>query len=99
MLRSRAVGLDVVGIGNALVDVLAPVDDAFLERFGLVRGTMALIDAGRAEELYAAMPERTEMSGGQAANTMAGVASFGGRAGFIGRVADDDLGVVFAHDL
>jgi sugar/nucleoside kinase (ribokinase family) len=99
MLRSRAVGLDVVGIGNALVDVLAPVDDAFLERFGLVRGTMALIDTERAEELYAAMPERTEMSGGQAANTMAGVASFGGRAGFIGRVADDDLGVVFAHDL
>ena len=99
MLRSRAVGLDVVGIGNALVDVLAPVDDGFLERFGLVRGTMALIDSDRAEELYAAMPERTEMSGGQAANTMAGVASFGGRAGFIGRVADDELGVVFAHDL
>jgi fructokinase len=99
MLRSRAVGLDVVGIGNALVDVLAQVDDAFLERFGLVRGTMALIDTARAEELYAAMPERTEMSGGQAANTMAGVASFGGRAGFIGRIADDDLGVVFAHDL
>jgi sugar/nucleoside kinase (ribokinase family) len=91
--------LDVVGIGNALVDVLSHEDDGFLDAHDLVRGSMALIDSERAEELYRAMGPGAEISGGSAANTMAGVASFGGRAAYIGRVADDQLGVVFAHDM
>lgn len=90
---------DVVGIGNALVDVLSREDDGFLERFGLVKGTMDLVDTARAEELYAAMSDVREASGGSAANTLAGVASFGGRAAFIGRVHDDGLGASFGHDL
>lgn len=91
--------LDVVGIGNALVDVLSHEDDGFIAEHDLVRGAMTLIDAGRAEDLYAAMGPGTEMSGGSAANTIAGIASFGGRAGYLGRVADDQLGAVFGHDL
>jgi sugar/nucleoside kinase (ribokinase family) len=91
--------MDVVGIGNALVDVLSHEDDGFLEEHGLVRGSMTLIDTERAAELYAAMGPGTEISGGSAANTMAGVASFGGQAAYIGRVADDQLGVVFGHDM
>jgi sugar/nucleoside kinase (ribokinase family) len=90
---------DVVGIGNALVDVLAHQDDDFLERHGMFKGTVDLIDTDRAEALYAAMGPGLEMSGGSAANTIAGVASFGGKAAFLGRVYDDDLGAVFAHDL
>jgi len=90
---------DVVGIGNALVDVLSHEADAFLDAHELVKGSMALIEEDRVEELYAAMGHRTEMSGGSAANTLVGVASFGGRAAYIGRVHDDDLGVVFGHDL
>jgi len=90
---------DVVALGNALVDVITHEDDRFLSDQGLVKGSMALIDQGRAMELYAAMGVGTEMSGGSAANTVAGVASFGGRAGFVGKVRDDDLGLVFAHDL
>jgi sugar/nucleoside kinase (ribokinase family) len=91
--------LDVVGIGNALVDVLSHEGDAFLDAHDLVKGSMALIDSDRAEELYRAMGPGAEISGGSAANTMAGVASFGGQAGYIGRVADDQLGVVFGHDM
>ena len=91
--------LDVVGIGNALVDVLSHEDDAFLEAHGLVKGSMTLIDTARAEELYAAMSAGLEMSGGSAANTISGVASFGGKAAYIGRVFDDQLGAVFAHDM
>lgn len=94
-----ATDLDVVGIGNALVDVLSHEDDGFLERLALTKGAMTLVDAERAEQLYRAVSSRTEMSGGSAANTLAGVASFGGRAGYIGRVRDDALGTVFAHDL
>jgi len=90
---------DVVGIGNALVDVLAHDDDAFLAAHGMVKGTMALVDADTAERIYAAMGPGVEVSGGSAANTMAGVASLGGRAAFIGRVRDDQLGAVYAHDL
>ena len=90
---------DVVGIGNALVDVLSHEEDGFLDRFGLAKGGMALIDTDRAEELYAAMQSDQEVSGGSAANTLAGVASFGGRAAFIGRVSEDDLGRVFEHDM
>ena len=91
--------LDVIGVGNALVDVISLEDDSFLEEHGLVPGSMTLIDAERAEALYAAMGPGTEMSGGSAANTMAGIASLGGSAGFIGRVRDDQLGAVFAHDI
>jgi sugar/nucleoside kinase (ribokinase family) len=90
---------DVVGIGNALVDVLAHHDDAFLAAHGMDKGRMELIDTETAERLYGAIGEGLEMSGGSAANTIAGVASFGGRAAYLGRVYDDDLGAVFAHDL
>ena len=90
---------DVVGIGNALVDVLTHESEDFIDRHGLVKGSMTLIDTDRAEELYAAMGSGLEMSGGSAANTISGIASFGGRAAYIGRVHDDQLGAVFAHDL
>ncbi len=90
---------DVVGLGNALVDVITHEEDRFLADHGLVKGSMALIDERRATDLYAAMGVGTEMSGGSAANTVAGVASFGGRAAFVGTVRDDELGRVFAHDL
>jgi sugar/nucleoside kinase (ribokinase family) len=91
--------LDVVGIGNALVDVLCNEDDAFVASHGLTKGSMALVDETRAAMLYDAMGAATEISGGSAANTMAGIASFGGAASFIGRVRDDELGAVFAHDI
>ena len=91
--------LDVVGIGNALVDVLSHEDDAFLEAHELVKSSMTLIDTDRAEALYAAMGTGIEVSGGSAANTISGIASFGGKAAYIGRVFDDQLGTVFAHDL
>lgn len=91
--------LDVVAIGNALVDVLAPVKDAHLEKLGLVKGTMALVDLGRSEAIYGTLGPTTEASGGSAANTVAGVAALGGRAAFIGRVADDALGQAFTHDI
>jgi len=91
--------LDVVAIGNALVDVLAPVKDADLEKLGLVKGTMALVDLPRSEAIYSTLGPTTEASGGSAANTVAGVAALGGRAAFIGRVADDALGQAFTHDI
>lgn len=91
--------LDVVGIGNALVDVLTHADERLLERQGLVKGTMHLIDESRAHELYDAMGPGVEISGGSAANTVVGVASFGGRAHYVGKVRDDQLGEVFGHDL
>lgn len=90
---------DVVGIGNAIVDVIASADDAFLIRHGLAKGTMTLIDWARAESLYAAMGPAVEVSGGSAANTIAAVASLGGRAAFIGKVKDDQLGGIFRHDI
>jgi len=90
---------DVVGLGNALVDVITYGDDQFLASHDLAKGSMALIDEDQATRLYAAMGVGTEMSGGSAANTVAGVASFGGRAAFVGKVRDDQLGRVFAHDL
>lgn len=91
--------LDVVGIGNAIVDVIAEVEDAFLAEFDIQKGGMTLIDEARGEALYAAMPPAAPLSGGSAANTMAGVASFGGQAGFIGKVKDDQLGRIYAHDI
>jgi sugar/nucleoside kinase (ribokinase family) len=94
-----AAALDVVGIGNAIVDVIAQADDFFLERQGLRKGSMQLIDAARADELYAAMGPALEMSGGSAGNTMAGIASLGGKGAYIGKVSEDELGHVFAHDM
>ncbi|MCB1680529.1 MAG: adenosine kinase [Rhodospirillales bacterium] len=95
--------LGVVAVGNALVDVLAQVDDAFLDeqcaKYGMERGAMTLIDQNRAIELYTQMPGRLETSGGSAANTMAGFASFGGIGAFIGKVADDELGKTFREDM
>jgi sugar/nucleoside kinase (ribokinase family) len=90
---------DVVGIGNAIVDVLAHADDAFITRHGLNKGTMTLIDAERADSLYAAMGPAIEVSGGSAANTIAALASLGGRGAFIGKVKDDQLGAIFRHDI
>ncbi len=95
----RVTRLDVVGIGNALVDVLSYETDDFVVTHELARGAMQLVDTERAEQLYAAMGPATEISGGSAANTMVGVASFGGRAAFVGRVNQDQLGAVFGHDL
>jgi sugar/nucleoside kinase (ribokinase family) len=91
--------LDVVVIGNALVDVLSHADESFLARQKLAKGTMHLVDEPRARELYDAMGPGVEMSGGSAANTVVGVASFGGRGHYVGKVRDDQLGEVFAHDL
>ena len=91
--------LDVVGIGNALVDVISNESDEFIEAHGLVKSAMTLVDDARAEELYAAMGPGIELSGGSAANTIAGVARFGGLAAYMGRVFDDQLGAVFAHEL
>jgi sugar/nucleoside kinase (ribokinase family) len=88
-----------VGIGNALVDVIAHADDAFIERHDLVKGSMTLVDTDRALHIYRALGGAVEMSGGSAANTMCGIASFGGRAAYIGKVSDDELGQVFGHDL
>jgi sugar/nucleoside kinase (ribokinase family) len=90
---------DVVGIGNAIVDVLAKADDTFIARHGLNKGSMTLIDAERAEKLYAAMPAGIECSGGSAANTIAALGSLGGRGAFVGKVKADELGKVFAHDI
>jgi sugar/nucleoside kinase (ribokinase family) len=90
---------DVVGVGNAIVDVIANVDDDFLVDHDLQKGSMALIDTERAKALYEDMPPGIETSGGSAANTLAGVASFGARAAFIGKVRDDQLGEVFRHDI
>ena len=91
--------LDVVGVGNALVDVLTHAGDEFLGHHGLSKGTMQLIDEARARDLYAAMGPGVEVSGGSAANTIVGVASFGGRASYVGKVRNDQLGDVFTHDL
>ncbi|TDI59172.1 MAG: adenosine kinase [Alphaproteobacteria bacterium] len=91
--------LDVVGIGNAIVDVLSHTEDQFLEDHGLVKGSMQLIDTDQANALYAGMTASTEISGGSAANTIAGVAALGGKAAYIGKVADDTLGDIFAEDL
>jgi sugar/nucleoside kinase (ribokinase family) len=96
---AESTDLDVVGIGNALVDVLSHADDELVARLGLVKGTMSLVDETRARELYGAMGPGVEVSGGSAANTIVGVASFGGRAHYIGKVRDDQLGEVFGHDL
>ncbi|HMC91788.1 MAG TPA: adenosine kinase, partial [Allosphingosinicella sp.] len=91
--------LNVLAIGDAIVDVIASTEDEFLTAEGLVKGSMRLIDAEEATRLYSHMGQARETSGGSAANTMAGIAAMGGRAGFVGQVADDQLGEIFSHDI
>ncbi len=90
---------DVCGIGNAIVDVLSFVDDSFLSANDLAKGGMMLVDEQRASELYGKLGQTTECSGGSVANSLAGLASLGARTAFIGKVADDQLGRIFAHDM
>jgi sugar/nucleoside kinase (ribokinase family) len=90
---------DVAAIGNAIVDVIAPADDAFIQSQGLTKGAMMLVDQDQQARLYAGMKEAVETSGGSAANTIAGLASFGGRGAFMGKVADDQLGETFAREM
>jgi fructokinase len=90
---------DILGLGNAIVDVVSPTDHAFLSKHDMHPGTMALIDAARAQALYDAMPPGTESSGGSAANTCAVAASLGSRVAYFGKVAEDQLGAVFRHDI
>jgi sugar/nucleoside kinase (ribokinase family) len=90
---------DVVGIGNAIVDIISRCDDGFLSKHDLAKGFMRLIDAEEANRLYAAMGPAVERSGGSVANTIAGLASFGAKCGFIGRVAADQFGGIFRHDI
>ena len=90
---------DVLGIGNAIVDVIARTEDDFLVKHGMNKGAMALIDEPRAEAIYASMGQATQSSGGSGANTIAGVASFGARAAFVGKVKDDAPGNAFTHDI
>src|SRR5204863_2475947 len=90
---------DVLGIGNAIVDVIAKTEDDFLVREKLIKGSMRLVETSEAERLYALMGQSIQTSGGCAGNTAAGIASFGGRAAFIGKVADDELGRVYRHDM
>ena len=97
--REDGTVFDVVGIGNALVDIISHVDDAFIDTHGLVKGSMTLVDTDRALHLHRNLGTSVEMSGGSAANTVCGVASLGGRAAYIGKVSDDDLGGAFGHDL
>jgi sugar/nucleoside kinase (ribokinase family) len=90
---------DILGIGNAIVDVVARADDQFLSRHDMHKGAMILVDAAAADAVYAAMPPGTESSGGSAANTCAVAAALGARVAYVGKVADDELGAVFRHDI
>jgi len=91
--------IDIIAIGDAIVDVIATCDDAFIAAHDLPKGGMQLLDIGVADRLYAAMGNARETSGGSAANSMAGIAAMGGRAAFIGQIADDQLGDIFRHDM
>lgn len=91
--------IDIVGIGNAIVDVLSHCDERFLEEQNMRKGTMALVDKGQAEALYDKMGPATECSGGSVANSLAGIAQLGGKTAFIGCVRDDQLGKIFRHDM
>jgi sugar/nucleoside kinase (ribokinase family) len=90
---------DVVGIGNAIVDIIGRCDDAFLARHGAEKGSMRLVDTAAIQALYGEMGPAVQISGGSVANTMAGIASFGARSAFIGKIADDEFGRIFAHDI
>ena len=99
MTATASARYDVLGIGNAIVDVLARADEDFLLAHNMRKGGMALIDEARAQAIYDAMGPAVEMSGGSAANTIVGVAGFGGRAAFIGKLKADGLGSAFSHDI
>src|SRR3981081_4347753 len=90
---------DVLGIGNAIFDVLVRIDEGFLKRHGMTKGGMALIDEARGVGIYGEMGPAAEMSGGSAANTIVGIASFGARTAFIGKVKDDQIGRLYSHDI
>src|ERR1700681_548142 len=90
---------DVLGIGNAIFDVLVQTDESFLSRHGMTKGGMALIDEARAAAIYRDMRPAVEMSGGSAANTIVGVANFGARAAYVGKVRDDQIGGLYTHDI
>src|ERR1700742_3854685 len=90
---------DVLGIGNAIFDVLVQTDEKFLADHGMTKGSMALIDETRALSIYRDMGPATEMSGGSGANTIVGIANLGARAAFIGKVRDDQIGRLYAHDI
>src|ERR1700761_3429503 len=90
---------DVLGIGNAIFDVLVRTDDSFLDGHGMAKGGMALIDEARAASIYRDMGPATEMSGGSAANTIVGIASFGAKAAYVGKIKDDQIGRLYAHDI
>ena len=91
--------IQLLGISNAIVDVLAHIEETFLDEIGVVRGAMTLIDEERAHEIYSLMGPATEMSGGSVANTIASFANLGGSAAYIGRVKGDQLGEIFNHDM
>src|SRR5579871_6941883 len=90
---------DVLGIGNAIFDVLVQTDEGFLRRHGMTKGSMALIDEARAASIYRDMGPATEMSGGSAANTIVGISSLGARAAFVGKVRQDQIGRMYVHDI
>src|SRR6202047_2574812 len=90
---------DVLGIGNAIFDVLVQTDEAFLAAHGMVKGGMALIDEARATAIYRDMGPAVEMSGGSAANTIVGLASFGARTAYVGKIRDDQIGHMYSHDI
>src|SRR5258706_2929499 len=90
---------DVLGIGNAIVDVLVQTDEKFLADHGMTKGGMSLIDEARATSIYRDMGPATEMSGGSAANTIVGIANFGARAAYVGKVKDDQIGRLYTHDI
>jgi sugar/nucleoside kinase (ribokinase family) len=97
--NSNGIRYDVTGIGNAIVDIIGRCDEAYLAKVGAAKGSMRLVDADEIGKIYAGMGPAVEISGGSAANTLAGIASLGGRAGFIGKVADDEFGRIFSHDI
>lgn len=99
MTSTTGTKYDVTGIGNAIVDIIGRSDDSYLAQVGAAKGSMRLVDADEINKIYVGMGPAVETSGGSAANTLAGVASFGGRAGFIGTIADDEFGRIFAHDI
>ena len=90
---------DVLGIGNALFDVLVKTDEAFLAKHGMTKGSMSLIDEARAAAIYKDMGPATEVSGGSAANTIVGIGSLGARAAYVGKVKDDQIGKLYVHDI
>jgi sugar/nucleoside kinase (ribokinase family) len=94
-----AARFDVIGIGNAIVDIIGRCDEAYLAKIDAAKGSMRLVDADDVKKIYTTMGPAMEISGGSAANTIAGVASFGGKAAFIGTIADDEFGKIFTHDI